>query len=52
MVWMRNTYKILIVKPKGTEQLGELDIDGRILLKRILKEWDLNVRNEINSLRK
>jgi hypothetical protein len=30
---MRHTYKILIKKPKGNGDLGDLDVDGKIMLK-------------------
>jgi hypothetical protein len=35
---MRNSYKILVGKPKVTRQFGKLGVDGRIILKWILKE--------------
>jgi hypothetical protein len=35
---MRDSYKILIGKYKGTWPLEDLDVDGRILFKRILKK--------------
>jgi hypothetical protein len=35
---LRNAYKILIGNPEGRDHLGELGVDGRIILKWILKE--------------
>jgi hypothetical protein len=30
---MMNTYKSLLWKPEGRDHLGDLDVDGRIILK-------------------
>jgi len=35
---LRNAYKILIGNPEGRDHLGELGVDGRIILKWILKK--------------
>jgi hypothetical protein len=35
---MRNVYKILVGNPEGDKHLGDLDVDGRIALKRNLQE--------------
>jgi hypothetical protein len=35
---MRNAYKILVEKPRGKRQLGRCDIDGRKILKWILRK--------------
>jgi hypothetical protein len=36
---MRNVYTILIGKPEGRTQLKDLGIDGKIILKWILRIW-------------
>ena len=33
-------HRALVGKPQGERPLGELGVDGRIILKCILKEWD------------
>jgi hypothetical protein len=35
---MRNTYKVLVGKPKGKRQLGTLVADEKIILKITLKK--------------
>jgi hypothetical protein len=35
---VRNEYNILVEKPEGKRPLGELGINGRIILKRILRK--------------
>jgi hypothetical protein len=37
MMEMRNAYKIFIRNPQGKNHLGDLGVDGRIILKCILK---------------
>jgi hypothetical protein len=32
---IRNAYKFVVGKPKGRDQLGDLGIDGRIILKHL-----------------
>jgi hypothetical protein len=34
----RNAYKILAKNLKGKDYLGDIDVDGRIILKRILRK--------------
>jgi len=36
----RGAYMILIGKPEKRDHLEDLCVDGRIILKRILKKWD------------
>jgi hypothetical protein len=40
---MRNMYNVLVVKPGRKSHLGDLEVDGRILLKWILKILDMRV---------
>jgi hypothetical protein len=32
-------YRILVGNPEGRDHLGNLDVDGRIILKLILRKW-------------
>jgi hypothetical protein len=36
MVDMRNAYKVFVLKPEGKRQLGDLGLDGKIILEWIL----------------
>jgi hypothetical protein len=36
----RNAYRILVGKPERKRQLENLDVDGRIILRRILERLD------------
>jgi hypothetical protein len=36
---MRNIYKILVRKPQGRGHLGDIPIDGKLILKWILKKY-------------
>jgi hypothetical protein len=36
----RGAYRILVARPKGRNHLGAPDVDGRIILKWILKKYD------------
>jgi hypothetical protein len=38
----------LVEKREGKKPLARLDIDGRIILKRILKKWGLRVWTRFN----
>jgi hypothetical protein len=35
---MRNIYNSLVEKPEGGDHLGNLNLEGRIILKRIFKK--------------
>jgi hypothetical protein len=36
-----STYKVVVGRPEGRRPLGrDLGIDGRIILKLVLKKWD------------
>jgi hypothetical protein len=48
---MRNSYKILVGKPEGKRPLGYLGIDGKIILKKILKAWDVRLQTTFIWLR-
>jgi hypothetical protein len=36
----RGVYRILVGTPEGRNHLEDPDVDGRIILKWILKKWD------------
>jgi hypothetical protein len=39
----RDAYEVLVGKPKGKRPLGRPKIDGRIILRRIFRKWDVGV---------
>jgi hypothetical protein len=39
----RGMYRVLVGKPEGKRLLGDLGIDGRIVIRRIFRKWDLGV---------
>ena len=36
-------YRVLVGKPDGKRPLGDLGIDGRIILGRISRRWDVGM---------
>jgi hypothetical protein len=44
---MKNTYKIFSGRPEGRRQLGDPDVEGRLILKWIIKMWDVRVWTEL-----
>ena len=34
-------YRVLVGKPEGRRPLGDLGVDGRIILKWISRKWDV-----------
>ena len=36
----RGVHKVLVGKPDGKRPLGDEDVDGRILLRWILRKWE------------
>jgi hypothetical protein len=45
MAWERNSYRILVGKPEGRNNLKDVDVDGRIILKLTLTNCDGRVWN-------
>ena len=39
----RGVYRDLVEKPKGKNHLGDPGVDGRIVLRWILRKWDVGV---------
>jgi hypothetical protein len=37
-------YRVLVRKPEGKRLLGDPDVDGMIILRRIFRKWDVGVR--------
>jgi len=37
----RGVYRVLVGKPEGRRPLGDLGVDGRIILERISSRWDV-----------
>jgi hypothetical protein len=48
---MRNTYIILVRKPEGRDHLQDLDIDGRIISRHILRKLCVRVQTTFICLR-
>jgi hypothetical protein len=41
MAWGKGVYRVLVGKPEGKGHLEILDVDGMILLRWILRKWDV-----------
>jgi len=39
-IYGRDGYRVLVRKPEGKSPLGSLDVNGRIILRGILRKWD------------
>jgi hypothetical protein len=40
----KRSYRVLVAKPAGRRHLGDVDLDGRIILKLILKKKSVGRR--------
>jgi len=38
-----SVYRILVGKPEGEDHLGEPGVDGRIILRWIVRKWDVGL---------
>jgi hypothetical protein len=47
----RGVCKVLVGKPEGKKPLGDRGVDGRIILRRIFRKWDVGVRTGSSWLR-
>jgi hypothetical protein len=43
--------RVLVGKPEGKRPLGDPGVDGRIILRRIFRKWDVGVWNGLSWLR-
>jgi hypothetical protein len=41
----RGVYRVLVGKPEGKRSIGRPRVDGRIILRRIFRKWDVRVWN-------
>jgi hypothetical protein len=48
---LRNAYKTSVVKLEGKTAIGDIDTDGRIILKLTLKKYDMKVWTAFRWLR-
>ena len=37
----RGVYRVLVGKPEGKNHLGDPGVDGKIILRRIFRKWDV-----------
>jgi hypothetical protein len=47
----RGVYRVLVRKPEGKDHCGDPGVDGRIILKRIFRKWDVGLWNGVSWLR-
>jgi len=47
----RDVYRVLVGKHEERDQLGDADIDGKIILRWIFRKWDVGVGNGSSWLR-
>jgi hypothetical protein len=39
----RGVYRVLVENPKGKRPWGDQGVDGRIILRRIFRKWNLRI---------
>jgi hypothetical protein len=47
----RGGCRVLVGKPEGKNHWGDAGVDGRIILRRILKKWDVGLWTGLSWLR-
>jgi hypothetical protein len=47
----RGVYRVLVGKTEGKRPLGDPGVDGRIILRRIFRNWDVGVWTRLSWLR-
>jgi hypothetical protein len=48
----RVLYRVLVSKPEGKDQWGDLGVDGRIIFRQIFRQWDVRVWTGLRWLRR
>ena len=43
----RGVYRVLVGKPEGRNHWRDLGVDGRIILERISRRWDVGIWTEL-----
>jgi len=47
----RHIYRVLVGKPEGKDHLGDLGVDGRMILRWIFRKWDVGAWTGTSWLR-
>jgi hypothetical protein len=47
----RGVYRVLVGNPEGRSHWGDPGVDGRIILRRIFRKWDVGVWTGMSWLR-
>jgi len=47
----RGVYRLLVGKPEGKRPLGNIGVDGRIILRWIFMKWSVRVWTKLSWLR-
>jgi len=47
----RGAYRVLVGKPEGRNQWGDLGVDGWTILRWISRRWDVGIWNGLGGLR-
>jgi hypothetical protein len=47
----RGVYRVLVGKPEGKDRLVDPGVDGRIIVRRMFRKWDVGVWTRLSWLR-